>query len=153
VTDREPTASPSPPAGLARQLAALAYDWLLIAALVFVFMLVLFIARDARGNGPPGKHWLRISVIVVAALFYCGFWTRGGQTVGMRAWRIRLVDTKGGPVGSRTALLRFFAAWVSALPLGLGYWWCLVDRRRRTWHDVLSGTAVVREPKKANGRV
>ncbi|HET8698110.1 MAG TPA: RDD family protein [Gammaproteobacteria bacterium] len=147
MTEPQPTPQPSQPAGLARQLAALAYDWLLIGALVFVFMLVLFIARDAHGDGPPGKELVRIAVIVVAALFYCVFWTHGGQTVGMRAWRIRLVNRGGGPVAWKAALLRFFAAWLSALPLGLGYWWYLVDRRRRTWHDVLSGTAVVRTPK------
>ena len=140
------------PAKLPRRLAALCYDSLLLAALLFVFMLVLFMARGALGQGPPGKLWLRIAAVVVAAVFYCGFWTHGGQTVGMRAWRIRLVSEDGGPVRWGAALVRFFAACLSALLFGLGYWWSLVDRRRRTWHDLLAGTSMVHERREASAR-
>ena len=141
-----PTAGPPQAAGLGRRPAALGYDLLLLAGLVFIFMLVLLPARAALGQGPPETHWLQLSLVAISALFFCGFWTHGGQTLGMRAWRIRLIREGGGSVGWGSALLRFFAAWASALPFGLGYWWSLVDGRRRTWHDALSRTAIVREP-------
>ena len=150
VQNPQPTAEPPEPAGLGRRLVALAYDSLLLAALLFFFTLAVFLARGAR-EVPAGTHWFQASLVGVAALFYCGFWTHGGQTLGMRAWRIRLIREDGGAVGWGSALLRFLAAWASALPLGLGYWWILVDRRRRTWHDALSHTAVVREPSSGRG--
>ena len=152
MKDPKRAEEPLEAAGLARRLAALGYDLVLLGALLFFLTLAVFLARAARGERPPGMHWLQTWVVAVAALFYCGFWTHGGQTLGMRAWRIRLVRRDGGPVGWGRALLRFFAAWASALPLGLGYWWSLVDRHRRTWHDALSRTTVVvHEPKTPRG--
>jgi uncharacterized RDD family membrane protein YckC len=148
VNNPQPIAEPLEPAGLARRLVALGYDSLLVTALLFVFLVALFMARDARGGGPPDKPWIWVSAVTISALFFCGFWTHGGQTSGMRAWRIRVVRDDGGPVGWGSALLRFVAAWASALPLGLGYWWSLFDPRRRCWHDRLSRTAVVLEPKR-----
>jgi uncharacterized RDD family membrane protein YckC len=148
VNNPQPIAEPLEPARLARRLVALGYDSLLVAALLFFFLLALSMARGARGGGPPGKPWIWASAVTIALLFFCGFWTHGGQTSGMRAWRIRVVREDGGPVGWRSALLRFVAAWASALPLGLGYWWSLFDPQRRCWHDRLSRTAVVFEPKR-----
>jgi len=147
VNSPQPIAEPSEPAGLPRRLVALGYDLLLITALLFLFTLVLVMARDARGSGPPGTHWLQLAAFAISAVFFCYFWTHGGQTSGMRAWRIRVVREDGGPVGWGSALLRFVAAWLSALPLGLGYWWSLFDPQRRCWHDKLSHTAVIFEPK------
>lgn len=142
----EPITEPLERAGLARRLVALAYDSLLVSALLFAFLLALFMARGAHGSGPPAKPWIWVSAAAVSALFFCGFWTHGGQTSGMRAWRIRVVREDGGPVGWDAALLRFVGAWASALPLGLGYWWSLFDPQRRCWHDRLSRTAVIFEP-------
>ncbi len=79
-------------------------------------------------------------------LFFAGFWTHGGQTLGMRAWRIRLVGRGGGRVSWGQATLRFFAAIVSWLALGLGFLWALVDRERHAWHDRCSGTRLIRLP-------
>jgi len=69
---------------------------------------------------------------------------RGGQTVGMKPWRLRIVGADGGPIGFRRALLRFAVALVSLAALGLGFLWCLIDRERRAWHDIAAGTLLVR---------
>jgi uncharacterized RDD family membrane protein YckC len=79
-------------------------------------------------------------------LFFCGFWSHGGQTVGMRAWRIRVVRDDGRPLGWPRAALRFGAGLLAALPAGLGLWWGILDDRRRGWHDRLTATRVVRSP-------
>jgi uncharacterized RDD family membrane protein YckC len=134
---------PPEPARLPRRLAALAYDTLLLAAILFAFT---FLIVASRGGAPipPGSLWFEGGLIGVAALFYGWFWTHGGQTLGMRAWRIRVTTVDGGALDWRRALLRFCAAWLAALPAGLGYWWGLFDPERRCWHDTLSGTRVVR---------
>jgi len=141
----DPAPEPDEPAPLTRRLAALAYDALLLFALLFVFTLLVILARRGREIG-PGTLWFEGSLVGIALSFCAAFWTRGGQTLGMRAWRIRVIATDGGAVSWRRAIMRFFAGWLAALPAGLGYWWALVDERRRCWHDVLSGTRVVGVP-------
>jgi uncharacterized RDD family membrane protein YckC len=127
--------------GLARRLAACFYDGLLLAA---VLMLAAGAWLAVTGAPVPPGHWgFRLWLLVVAAVFLCFFWTRG-ETLGMRAWRLRLVDAHGASPGWPRALLRFGAACLSWAALGLGFLWVLVDRERLAWHDRLSGTRLIR---------
>lgn len=129
------TATATP--GLARRLAAALYDGLALAALLMVAG-ALWVA--ARGDAAPPGDWLfRGYLLAVSALFFCVFWTRG-ETLGMRAWKLRIVALDGRPPGWGAALLRFAAACVSVAALGLGFAWVLVDRDRLAWHDRWSGT-------------
>jgi uncharacterized RDD family membrane protein YckC len=130
-------------APLPRRLAALAYDALLLLALSFVFTLLAILLRGGR-EIRPGTLWFEACLVAIALVFCVAFWTRGGQTLGMRAWRIRVIAADGGTVNWRRATLRFFAGWAAALPAGFGFWWALLDPQRRCWHDRLSGTRVVR---------
>lgn len=131
------------PAPLWRRLAALGYDLLVIAALAVCFTLVVLAARLGRAV-PPGSVWFELSLLGIAALFFAGFWARGGQTLGMRAWRIRVVTDEGLPLTPVRAALRFAAGLVALLPAGLGFWWGAFDRDRRGWHDRWTRTRVVR---------
>jgi uncharacterized RDD family membrane protein YckC len=111
------------------------------------YTLVVVLLRGFRAID-PGTWWFEASLIAISALFYSWFWTHGGQTLGMRVWRIRVVGRDGRKVGWGRAIARFFAAWLSALPVGLGYWWGLIDAQSRCWHDRMSHTLLVRvEPK------
>jgi uncharacterized RDD family membrane protein YckC len=135
------------PAGLARRLAALVYDLMLLAAVLFMFTLAVFIVRGGRSVA-PGTLWFQLSLAAVVVLFFTGFWVHGGQTLGMRAWRLRVVGVHGEPVRWPAALARFGAAILALLPAGLGFWWATFDVERRAWHDRLSGTRVLHEPGK-----
>jgi uncharacterized RDD family membrane protein YckC len=126
-----------------RRLAALGYDLLLVTALVFCFTLVVLAVRLGAAV-PPGSWWFPLSVVGVAMAYFCGFWVHGGQTVGMRAWRIRVVCDDGSSLGWLRAAARFAAALVAALPAGLGLWWGLFDDNLRGWHDRWTQTRVVR---------
>jgi len=141
------TSPPSAP--VARRLAALAYDTLLVAALLFFFTLGVIFVRGGRAID-PATHWYQASLVAIAFAFCGTFWTRGGQTLGMRAWQIRVVALDGPGLTWPRAALRFAASWVALLPAGLGYWWALVDSERCCWHDRLSGTRVVRAPRRAS---
>jgi uncharacterized RDD family membrane protein YckC len=147
ISDPPSPAQPPPgePAPLLRRLAALVYDALLLLALLFVFTLLVILMRGGREVG-AGTPWFGGSIVAIALLFCAGFWTRGGQTLGMRAWRIRVVAANGGTISWPRAAARFFAGWLAALPAGLGYWWAWIDRERCCWHDRLSGTRVIRVP-------
>jgi uncharacterized RDD family membrane protein YckC len=130
------------PASLSKRFAALCYDLLLLGALIFCFTWALLVLRGGREIA-PGTIWFELAIVALGMLFFCGFWTHGGQTLGMRAWRIRVVRADGGPLDWPRAALRFWAAVLALLPLGLGLWWGLLDAQRRGWHDRLANTRVV----------
>ncbi len=135
-------ALPTSRVGLPRRLAAIFYDALALVAIGF-FATWLLVAM-AGGALPAGHPLLRGLLFAIGCLFFAGFWTHGGQTLGMKSWRIRLVADDGGPVRWGTALLRCLTALLSWACLGAGFWSALLDAERRTWHDRLSGTHLVR---------
>jgi uncharacterized RDD family membrane protein YckC len=127
------------PCRLWRRLAAIAYDCLLLAAVLFLAaaLPLLFTGGEGvKGGSPLMTLWF----LFAAFLFFGWFWQRGGQTLGMQAWRIHLLSVEGGAITWRMALLRYLAALLSWLPAGLGFWWAIFDRDHLTWHDRLSGT-------------
>jgi len=138
-------------AGPGRRLAALAYDFLLVIALWFFVGALMLLLSGGRLSSPDRPAWLLVlfqcTLLLTAWLFFAWFWTHGGQTLGMRAWRLKLVGIDGGPVRWRQAIVRFVAAVFSAAALGLGFLWVLIDPERRSWHDHLSGTRIVLVPK------
>ena len=134
------------PAPLWRRLAAAAYDTLVLAGILMVVVMAELFLRGAA-NLPGNVHVLRALLLLAAVAYFGASWTRGGQTLGMRAWRLQLRRDDGRPLGWPTALARFAFAWLAWLPLGLGVLWCTLDARKRAWHDTLSGTEVVLLPK------
>lgn len=143
--------------GLGRRLAACLYDALVLAAVLMVAA-ALWVAVT-RAAAAPGSWPFRVYILAVSAIFFTALWTRG-ETLGMRAWKLRIEGHDGRPPGWRPALLRFFFALLSWGALGLGYLWVLVDRDRLAWHDRLSGTRLVlrnasagaRDPEQGRGK-
>jgi uncharacterized RDD family membrane protein YckC len=131
------------PASVWRRLAAFSYDLLLLAALDFLFTLLVVAARLGTPV-PPGTWWFPSCLFAIAMLFFCGFWVHGGQTLGMRAWRIRVVRLDGGALTWPRAAARFALGVVAAAPAGLGLWWSFLDTDKRGWHDRWTGTRVIR---------
>lgn len=139
-TDIENAVTP----GLARRLAAIFYDCWLVAAIWLVGATADYFIQQALGLGTaPVRLPLQLFLVLAPGLFFGWFWTHGGQTLGMRAWRLKLLDTRGAPVGWRHALIRYAGAWLSLLPAGLGYLWVWLDPQHQAWHDRLSGTRLV----------
>ena len=127
-------------------MGAVLYDTLLVLALMFIATLP-FIA--VRGGEPveSGDPVYRLVMFLVAWLFYAVFWSRYGRTLGLQSWRLRIEAADGGKPTFAAASLRFLAAIVSWLPLGLGFWWQLWDKDQLAWHDRLSGTRLRYYPK------
>ena len=140
------TAPAYPRTGLLRRLGALFYDTLVLLALWMLgtALTLLFTGGQAV---PPGNPVYQTFLLILSFAYFGGFWHRGGQTVGMKAWRLR-VRTRGGRGLTWThALLRFFGAIGSWLVIGLGFSWSLFDREGLAWHDRFSDTELVVLPK------
>lgn len=151
------TAVPATPASpsLLRRLAAMLYDSLLVVALVAVVNAValLVVVRVTQGEQEVLPAYLvQLLTLLSVAGFFCLFWLKNGQTLGMQAWRIKLVDFQGGPPSFGKVLRRCGGAFLSLSCLGLGYLWCLVDRNNRYWHDYLSHTELILLPKTSRSK-
>ena len=141
--------SNSSPAGLRLRLAAAAYDLLPLIGLWFVAAVLALAVTGGQLDTQTlaGKLLVQGFALGLSAAYFVVSWTRGGQTIGMRAWKLRVVDASGAPLRWSQAVLRFVAALISLVPFGAGFWWALVDPQRRAWHDIAARTRVVRLPK------
>ncbi|HSC48465.1 MAG TPA: RDD family protein [Gammaproteobacteria bacterium] len=132
-----------------RRLAAAAYDSLIVVALWFLGTALILPLTGGEAVDPrtPGGLLYQLYLLAIGFLFFGGFWTHGGQTLGMLAWRVKLVpDADGGRVTWAQALKRYLAAILSWVMFGAGFWWACFDREKRTWHDRLSGTRLMSAP-------
>lgn len=126
-------------ASLGRRFGAIIYDSLLLFSLMFLAT-VPFVA--VRGGEPvaTGDPVYQVTMLLVAYVFFAGFWCRAARTLGMQSWGLRLETIDGQKPDLSRASLRFLCAILSWLPAGLGFWWQLWDRDKLCWHDRLSGT-------------
>jgi len=137
-----------PPAGLLRRLLVILYDALLLVAILALAILIWLAAFGPVIENPSHVGPFRLYVLSVAFLYFGWFWTHSGQTLPMKTWRVQVINDDGGPIVWPQALMRFCMAVISWLPLGLGYWWALLESDRRCWHDRASRSRLVLLPKK-----
>jgi len=145
--------SPRPKALIGWRLLALLYDlgpvialWLLVSTL-FTLGHTYLGHHALRENIAPFSllQWLLwLTCWGVAGVYATVSWRYGGQTLGMRPWRLRVVAVDGSVPGWGALWLRFAMGSVSLLLAGAGFWWGWCDRERLTWHDRVSRTRVLR---------
>lgn len=145
-----------PSAGLIKRFAAMVYDSLLLMAVAMAYG-AAFLAIKYSLFHPPLQVGERavmgtggfLGLLLTLEVFFWFFWCRGGQTLGMRAWRLQIQQPNGRTPTLKQAVVRGLVAPLSFVPLGLGFWWSLGDKEKRTWHDTASGTRMVVLPKPA----
>jgi uncharacterized RDD family membrane protein YckC len=144
--DTKPIAAP---AHMHWRLLALVYDAVIAIALLMALSALVLFLRDGKAVTPGSMMafaeftllWALIGAYAVLS------WRFGGQTIGMRPWRLRVVDTEGGVPGWRSLGIRYA---VASLSLGSVLLWCLFDKQNRGLHDLAAGTLMVRvRPKSA----
>ena len=136
------------PSGPLRRLGAILYDVFLVIAILFLTT-IPFIALRGGESVEPQDPAYQLTLILVIYLFYAGFWTWRGRTLGMQSWGLQCETVDQRLPGPGAATIRFFAALLSAACFGLGFLWQLWDRDKLTWHDRLSGTRLMHYPKKS----
>jgi uncharacterized RDD family membrane protein YckC len=138
----------STPASLWLRLAAALYDFFpLLALWMLTAGVVLLVSHGEVDVAHPSVTYrlaLRSALLAITAAYFVISWARGGQTIGMRAWRLRVVSADGSVLPWPRALLRFAVACVSLIVFGVGFLWCLFDRQKRGWHDIAARSVFVR---------
>lgn len=135
-----------PNAGVGRRLLSLVYESLIVLALLLIGDLVLLLAF-APAREPEYRPLVQLYLVILVGAYFVSFWTRGGQTLPMKTWRLRVVGPAGEPPTWARALARYLVALVTLLVPSL--LWAAVDRDRQFLHDRLAGTRVVLLPKAA----
>ncbi|HEX4781819.1 MAG TPA: RDD family protein [Usitatibacter sp.] len=131
---------------LGRRLASAVYDLLLVIALSLIATLPFVLLFGDSTHGWR-RYVLQGWVVAAVGAYFVACWARGGQTLPMKTWRIRIVRWDGGRVGVARAVHRYLLAWLSLAALGAGFIWALFDRDRQFLHDRLAGTAIVEAPR------
>ena len=156
-TDKASTPPTQRSALVGWRLLALFYDFWPVLALWMVVSTAFTLGYTFLGHHDPHQNippfsplwWLLWFVCwAIAGVYATTSWRRGGQTLGMRPWRLRLTSSSDEAAPSWSQLWSRYAVGTLSLSLGgLGFWWAWFDRERLTWHDRLSGTRMCREPK------
>lgn len=158
-------------AGLIKRLLATTYDLFPLFGVAFLYTAIAMailslqgveqthlttemvgeeIVMRADNEFQPALHGpiFRIGLGLALLGFYAFFWLRSGQTLGMQAWRLKLVNQNGEPLKLTTVVLRALLGVPSLLLFGLGYLWILFNPKRLAVHDLITRTRVVQLPKK-----
>ena len=131
--------------GLLRRLAALVYDALVLFAVLFAATVPVLLVTGGRAIGPSEPAYT-VYLLAVSYVYLGWCWTRSGQTLGMRAWRMRVRTRRGKRLGWLRSLGRFAAGLVSIGAAGAGLLWVPFDPDRLSLHDRLSGTVLEMVP-------
>jgi len=143
------------------------YEFLLAFAVLFLPFLIFEMLTGAS-HAPLVEHLRQVLAFVVLGIYFVHQWTREGQTLAMRTWRLKLVHPGHDRVAPRVAMLRYLLCWLWVLPavivcgvFGLQHWqalgavlagvllWSLTAlfaKERQFLHDRLAGTRLVQLP-------
>jgi len=127
--------------GFFRHMAIVIYDALLLLASLFFATAILLPFNNGEAFS-SSQYFFPLYILFVSFIFYGWFWTHGGQTLGMKTWKITVRTHDNKPITWFLAFKRFFAAIISWGFLGLGFLWKIIDKNHYTWHDHLSKTAL-----------
>jgi len=156
-----PTVAPA----LMRRLAAFIYEGVLLFGVLMIAG-YLYSSLTQMRHALHGTLGLQMFLFVVLAVYFTWFWSRGGQTVAMKAWDIRVVDVHGNAISQPRALARYVLSWIWFVPALLTAWvadlhsgaavfglmatgivaYALLTRlhpQRQYWHDAVCGTRLV----------
>ena len=147
------------PAGLGKRFLAIIYD--LLIAFFFSLIITLIIQSLLIGSGLVELESVQISKtetistipadstvnmiltslwLLIPFLYFGYFWTKKGQTLGMKAWRVKAISNNNSDISWMQSILRFFGAL-----FGLGFLWMIADKEHLPLQDRLSKTRIINE--------
>ncbi|MDR1890411.1 MAG: RDD family protein [Zoogloeaceae bacterium] len=132
------------PPSFPRCLAALIYEALLLLGIIAIGVILPYILLGALAHVDVASlvYVQRAHFVLLLGLYFIWCWLRGGQTLAMKTWKIKLVDKSGSPLRPAQAVLRYLVAWPSLI-LGVGLLWRFVDPDKQFLHDRIAGSRLV----------
>jgi len=143
------------------------YESMLLFGIAFSAALLFSVVGQVRSGMDPRRPLLLAFIVVVVGIYFSWCWSKG-QTLAMRAWKIRVVDLSGHPPHQLRTLFRYACSWLWVLPplafvapmklsawgmagalLGWMAFWALLSYahpQRQFLHDALAGTRLVDAP-------
>lgn len=147
-----------PSAGTWRRLMGIAYECVILFAVLFFFGYAYSALGQFKGQSDLGRLGLQAWIFLVLAIYFGYFWSRGRRSLPMKTLSLALVDRHGAALGVPRALARYCAVWLClAVPLALAKFahpaaallllvplaTTLLDRQRRALYDMLAGSRLV----------
>jgi uncharacterized RDD family membrane protein YckC len=128
--------------GIGRRALSMLYESLVVFAIAFFAGLAFYGAAHGRLSG--GTRFLfQLYLFLILGIYFIACWSRGGRTLPMQTWKMRVVRRDNLPIGVGQAALRYTLAWPSLLVFGVGFFWAFLDSDRQFLHDRLAGTRIV----------
>ena len=124
---------------LPRRIAIMFYDSILLIVLLFFASLPVAVPLQITIEHPYYPLYI-LYIHLVAFLFFGWCWTRGGQTLGSKTWKVKLISDSNNNVTWKQAFLRYIGSLICWLSLGIGFLWCYTNKERRAWNDMVSKT-------------
>lgn len=129
---------------LLRRLGAMSYDMFLAFSLAFFIVgviLIVFFEKQAQTN-----IWMFFVYLLTSYFYFTWSWVKGGQTLGMKAWKFHIEQTNGQHITHKQAFVRFVLSILSFLLAGLGFVYQLFDSRNLALNDKFSNTRLMKNP-------
>ncbi|MCB1668783.1 MAG: RDD family protein [Porticoccaceae bacterium] len=149
---------PGATAGPLRRIISLVYDWLLLLGISFAYGVVTLLLRKLSGEDTMAPPQGMESIVILSGLYLCyaaffsWCWIRRGQTLGMKSWRMQLIQTDSRPVSVMTCVKRCIVAPLFIIAGGIGFWWCWFDKNGDSLQDIFTGTRIRLLPKENGTR-
>lgn len=132
-------------AGLFRRLFAIFYDSFLLIAILFIVTAIANALNHGEAIEPSNALYplYVLTIFLLSYLYFAWFWIHGGQSLGMKTWRIQLQSSDKGEINWKTTVIRFISALFSWGFFGAGFIWAFFDKKNRCWHDLASHTVLI----------
>ena len=128
-----------------RRLLALFYDLLLIAGILLSFTLLIVIINGSAISSFLGSNLMLLSYFLISFIFYIYFWHfNEAQTLGMQAWKIKLVADDNQAISIKSMLIRLVLGLLFGSIAGLNFLVILFRSDKRSLNDIYSKTKIVR---------
>lgn len=122
---------------------AMIYDTVVLIG-IWVFTVVVLVTATGDSIRPA---LVQTILFIETYVFFAFFWLKRGQTIGMLAWRLRVINDDQSGLTGRQVNFRFVGALIGLSCVFLGYFWIWIDSERRSWSDLFSKSRVIREPR------
>ncbi len=144
-----PAAASAPKCGFWIRFIAYLIDGIVIGVPLLILGAILgaFSGSSTANQVSEGLVIWYLIALVVSIGYFIYFWSAGGgQTLGMRMFKLRVIKTNGSPVSVGSAVLRYIGMIINSIIFGLpiGWIWAAFDKNKQGWHDKIAGTYVIK---------